>query len=438
MTSAAPDDVGEPAVRRRWRDDLALVRERNLGLVLASRLASDLGTGMAPIALAFGVLALPGSGAGDLGLVLLCAALPRVLLMLVGGVLADRVRNRARLMAFAEGAAMAAQLGAALLFLTGRASVGALAALAVVNGTAVALFYPSMTGLVPQLAHGEALQSANALIRLSTNLAGILGTALGGVLVAAVGPGWALLVDAATYAVSAVLLLLVRPGERVVDADAPATSMLADLRHGWREFTSRRWVWLLVLFFSLSNFGFTAAIGVLGPVQALQSYDGARSWAAIMATFSAGTLVGVLVAMRLRPRRPLRTALLAELVVALPVLALSIPAPVPAVVALAFLSGVGVDVFEVLWQTALQQHVPGEALSRVSAYDWFGSLALTPIALALAGPLAAAVGLGPAIAICGGLGAMSCLALLDPQVRGLRAGETSAAPGPSPAEGAAV
>jgi predicted MFS family arabinose efflux permease len=348
-------------------------------------------------------------------------------------VLADRVRNRARLMAVAEGAAMAAQLGAALLFLTGRASVGALATLAVVNGTAVALFYPAMTGLVPQLAQGEALQSANALIRLSTNLAGILGTALGGVLVAAVGAGWALLVDSATYAVSAALLLLVRPGERVPDAVERATSMLADLLHGWREFTSRRWVWLLVVLFSLSNFGFTAAIGVLGPVQSLQSYDGARSWAAIMATFSLGTLVGVLVAMRLRPRRPLRTALLAELVVALPVLALSVPAPVPLVVALAFVSGVGVDVFEVLWQTALQQHVPGESLSRVSAYDWFGSLALTPVALALAGPLAAAVGLGPAIAICGGLGALSCLALLDPQVRGLRAGVEGAAPGPAAA-----
>jgi hypothetical protein len=137
--------------------------------------------------------------------------------------------------------------------------------------------------------------------------------------------------------------------------------------------------------------------------------------------------------MRLRPRRPLRTALLAELVVALPVLALSVPAPVPVVVALAFVSGVGVDVFEVLWQTALQQHVPGESLSRVSAYDWFGSLALTPVALALAGPLAAAVGLGPAIAICGGLGALSCLALLDPQVRGLRAGVEGAAPGPAAA-----
>jgi predicted MFS family arabinose efflux permease len=384
---------------------------------------------MAPIALAFGVLALPGADASSLGLVLLCAALPRVLFMLLGGVVADRVRDRARLMAVAEAAAMTAQLVAGALFLSGRATVPALAALAVVNGTAVALFYPTMTGLVPQLATGDALQSANALIRMSTAVAGIIGTALGGILVAAVGAGWALVVDGATYGLSALLLLLVRSGRATTRAKGDGSSVLDDLLHGWREFTARRWVWLLVALFSLSNFGFTAAIGVLGPVRALESFDGAPSWALVMASFTAGTLAGVLVAMRLRPARPLLTALLAELLVALPVFALAVPAPLPVIVGLAFLSGVGVDVFEVLWQTTLQQQVPAESLSRVSAYDWFGSLALTPFALAAAGPLAAAIGLGPAIAVCAALGAVSCLALLDPQVRRVRA---------APAPGAAA
>ena len=406
---------------RRWRDDLRLLRERDLGLVLVSRLVSDFGTGMAPIALAFGVLALPGGSASGLGIVLMCAAIPRLVFLLIGGVIADRVRSRARLMATAEAAAALAQLCAAGLFLSGHATVPALAMLAVVNGTALSIFYPTMTGLVPHLASGDALQSANALIRMSTSIAGIVGTALGGILVATVGSGWALLLDAATYAVSAVLLALVRAGVVPRSDGQERSSTLSDLLHGWREFTARRWVWLVVALFSVSNFGFTAAIGVLGPVRAATSYGGARGWAAVMVAFSLGTLVGVVTAMRLRPSRPLRTAMLAQLVVAFPILALAPPAALPVVVALAFLSGLGINVFEVLWQTCLQSYVPRESLSRVASYDWFGSMALSPVALAVAGLLAAGIGLGPALVVCGILGAVAPLALLDPEVRGLRA-----------------
>ena len=310
---------------RRWRDDLRLLRRRDLGLVLVSRLASDFGTGIAPIALAFGVLALPGGDASGLGLVLLCAALPRLVFLLLGGVIADRVRSRAALMAVVEVVAGVAQFVAGLLFLSGRATVPALAMLAVLNGTAASIYYPTSTGLIPHLATGDDLQSANALLRLSTNLAGILGTAVGGVLVATAGPGPALLIDSATYAVSAVLLALVRAGVRAGERDDAGSSMLDDLVHGWREFTSRRWVWLVVLLFSLSNFGFTAAIGVLGPVLSLEEFGGASSWAAVMVSFSLGTLVGVLVAMRLTPVHPMLVGMIAQLVIALPLFAMAVP-----------------------------------------------------------------------------------------------------------------
>ncbi len=414
---ARPD--AEPAPGRRWREDLRLLRQRDLGLVVVSRLVSDIGTGMAPIALAFGVLTLPGGDASALGLVLLCAAIPRLLFFVVGGVLADRL-DRARLMVAAEWLAAAAQLTAATLFVTGHVSVPALAALAAVNGVAVALFYPSLTGLVPQVADDRDLQSANALIRLSSHLASILGTVLGGALVASVGPGWALAVDALTYAVSAVLLTLV--GARSGMRSGGSSSVLSDLVGGWREFSSRRWVWLIVLLFSLSNMGFTAAVAVLGPVRSLESYGGARGWALVLAAFSAGTVAGVLVAMRVRPFRPLFVAMLAQLVVVLPIAAIAVPLPLAVVAGCAFVSGVAVDVFEVLWQTALQQHVPRDALSRVASYDWLGSMALTPVALAGAGALAAAIGLSASIWVCAALGALSSLGLLDPQVRDLRAG----------------
>jgi predicted MFS family arabinose efflux permease len=407
---------------RRWRDDISLLRRRDLGLVLVSRLVSDFGTGIAPIALAFGVLALPGGDASGLGLVLLCAALPRLVFLLLGGVVADRVRSRAALMAVVEVVAGAAQLAAGLLFLSGRATVPALAVLAVLNGTAASIYHPTSTGLIPHLATGDDLQSANALLRLSTSLAGILGTAVGGVLVATVGAGPALLIDSATYAVSAVLLALVRAGVRAGDRDDAGSSMLDDLVHGWREFTSRRWVWLVVLLFSLSNFGFTAAIGVLGPVLSLEEFGGASSWAVVMVSFSLGTLVGVLVAMRLKPVHPMFVGMIAQLVIALPLFAMAAPTSLVVLVVVAFVCGVGVDVFEIMWITSLQKHIPPESLSRVSSYDWFGSLALTPIALATAGPLASWLGLQGALWVCAGLGATTSLGLLDPQVRRLRAG----------------
>jgi len=248
----------------------------------------------------------------------------------------------------------------------------------------------------------------------------MLGTAMGGVLVATVGAGWGLVMDAATYAVSAVLLSLVRAGIRTGERES-SSSMVDDLRHGWREFTSRRWVWLVVLLFSLSNFGFAAAIEVLGPVLSLQEFDGAPSWAAVLVSFTLGMLVGVVVAMRLRPDRPMLVAMLAQIVVAIPIAAMAMPTALAVIVALAFVSGIGVSVFEILWTTSLQQHVPAESLSRVSSYDWFGSLALTPIALAAAGPLEAWLGLQGALWVCAALGAAACLALVDPQVRHLRA-----------------
>jgi MFS family permease len=426
---AASDGASLPAVDRHWRDDLRLLKKRDLGLVVASRLVSDLGTGMAPIALAFGVLALPGGDARSLGLVLLCSAIPRLLFFLVSGVLADRF-DRARLMVVAEWMAAGAQLVAATLFVTGHATVPRLAALAAVNGLAVALFYPSLTGLVPEVAGDDELQSANALIRLSSHLASILGTVLGGVLVATVGSGWALAVDALTYALSAVLLSLVHAGS---DARREGhSSVVSDLVGGWREFSSRRWVWLIVVLFSLSNMGFTASLAVLGPLRALESYGGARGWALVLASFSLGTVLGVVVAMRVRPSRPLFLAMLAQLVVVLPIVALAPPLPLAVVVAGAFVCGVAVDVFEVLWQTALQQNIPEESLSRVASYDWLGSMALTPVALAGAGALAASVGLSAAIWVCAALGAATSLGLLDPQIRDLPGGRAEDPQRPPP------
>jgi predicted MFS family arabinose efflux permease len=418
-----PDDAAVPDGVRAghdWRRDVGLLRRREVWLVFSSRLVSDLGSGIAPIALAFGVLDLPGADAGDLGLVLFAAALPRVLFMLFGGVVADRL-DRGRVMVSAEVLAGLAQLLAGALLLTGTASIAWLCALAVLNGTAFSLFYPAYAGLVPSLvADPRDLQSANALLRLSTNIAAILGTALGGLLVATIGAGWALVADSATFLLSAALIWAL--GERARGRVETTTSMLTDLRDGWREFTARRWVWGVVLLFSLMNIGFGAALGVVGPVQALESWNGAPTWAFLLACFSVGTVAGVVVAMRLRPSRPLLVAMCVAPVMATPVIALAPPWPVAVVAVLAFAAGVASDVFEVLWITALQNNIPADALSRVSSYDYLGSLAFVPIGLAVSGWAVATFGVEATMWACAALCLTSVVGLLDPQVRGLRAG----------------
>lgn len=419
----------EPA--RDWRDDLRLLGQRDLGLVVAARFVSVLGSGIAPIALAFGVLALPGGGATALGLVLFCAALPRAAFVLLGGVAADRV-DRARLMVVSESVAGAAHLVAGALFITGSATVPALGALAAVGGTATALFFPALTGLVPEVARDEELQAANGLVRLATNVANLVGAALGGILVVAVGPGWALAFDGLTFVVAAVLLMLVRrrPGKAAAQGEQPRQRVLADLHDGWREFVARRWVVVIVVIAALTNVGFNAAIDVLGPVQAKAVLGGAGPWAAIVTSFGLGAVLGVLLAMRVRPRRPMLLATVMSPLMFLPIGALAVPVPVAVIIGLAFLAGVAADVFGVLWDTALQQNVPGDALSRVSAYDWFGSLALVPIGLAAVGPLADAIGVQASLWVCFALCSLMVLALLDPQVRDLRAGRPEDVPRP--------
>jgi predicted MFS family arabinose efflux permease len=430
VDDAGAEHGGASPVPRHWGEDLRLLRQRDLGLLVAARFVSVLGSGIAPIALAFGVLAIPGGSPSALGFVLFCAALPRAAFVLFGGVAADRF-DRARLMVVSESIAGAAHLAAGALFLTGSATVPALGALAAVGGSATALFFPALTGLVPEVATDDELQAANGLVRLATNVAGLVGAALGGILVVSVGPGWALAFDGLTFVLAAVLLLFVRRRQVVARPARSATQgVVADLRVGWREFVARRWVVVIVVLAAFSNVGFNAAIDVLGPVQAKAELGGAGPWAAIVTSFGLGAVLGVLVAMRVRPKRPLLLASIVAPVMVLPVAALAPPLPLPAIVVLAFFAGVAADVFGVLWDTALQQNIPGDALSRVSAYDWFGSLALVPLGLAAVGPLAEAVGVETAIWVTFALGSVIVLALLDPQVRNLRSGRPADVPRP--------
>ncbi len=300
--------------------------------------------------------------------------------------------------------------------------------LSAITGTGVAGFMPASTGLVPATVPPDFLQSANAVLRLSTNGARILGAAVAGVLVATLGAGPALAVDAATFLVSGLLIARIRVPRAARERSA---GVLSDLRHGWREFTSRQWVCAVVAAFAafaVISMAFAGGFLVLGPLVARDELGGPTAWATVLTAESAGMVLGVLVAMRVRVRRPILVCMLSTLGLVPPLVLLAAGAPVLVLAVVAFASGVLLDVFMVLWDTALQQHVPEEVLSRVSAYDWFGSLVFTPLGLALVGPVAAGIGVDTTLYGAAGLISLAILlSLLSPEVRRLESRTAAAA-----------
>jgi MFS family permease len=366
---------------------LGPLREREFALLFTGRAVSQVGSAMAPVALAFAILDLTGSTA-DLGIVLAVRQVAVVVLLLYGGVWADRL-PRHLVMVWSNVVSGLSQAAAATLLLSGHATVAALAALAAVNGASSAFFFPASTGIVPQTVPVGLLQQANAMLRLGLNGTRIGGAALGGVVVAAANPGWAIAVDAITYglAAGALAVMRVRPIERT-----EATTLFHDLRVGWRDFWSRPWLWAIVIQFGIVNAAYTGALNVLGPAEAKRGLGGPTGWAAILVAVQVGLIASGLVLLRWRPQRLLRTATFGSFGLALPLFALARPEPLVVVLVAAFASGYMSEIFGVLWDTTYQQEIPPDKLSRLSAYDAIGSWALMPLGFAVAGPVGAAVG----------------------------------------------
>ena len=370
----------------RLRDSFAALHEREFRLLFAGQSVSLLGDGVVGVALAFAVLDLTGS-ASDLGFVLAARTVPLVALLLAGGVFADRLSRRS-VMVMADIARFTSQGLTAALLLSGRARVWEIALLQVVHGAATAFFNPASTGLVPMTISPERLQQANGIRALSMATATVVGPAVGGVLVATVGPGWAMAADASSFAISAAFLARLRlPAQDRL----PAQSFVRELRAGWDEFRGRTWVWVFVTWAGLGNLG-TAAFSVLGAAIARESLGGARAWALIVAALGAGSIVGSMTALHAKLRRPLVSAALGLGTFALPTAALALALPAPVIAAGALFAGAASMLANTLWETALQQHIPTATLSRVSAYDWFGSMAFAPVGYAVAGAAGAAIG----------------------------------------------
>ncbi|HET8565046.1 MAG TPA: MFS transporter [Solirubrobacterales bacterium] len=403
----------EPAYRRLW----------------IGRTVSLVGDGIAPVALAFAVLDLTGS-ATDLGIVLALHSLVLIALVLVGGVVADRISPRRAMLGADLTRTVSMGLIAALL-LAGAAQIWQLALLYAIDGAATAFFNPASNAIAPQIVPPRRLQEANALLSFSRWMGKVAGPALAGILLALGSPGSALAIDAATFAVSAACLWGVwAPGLRPT---GEGSDFLAELRYGWREFSSRSWQVAIIVSLTFSNLIFPGAFLVLGPTVAKDSLGGSSAWALIAAAWGIGGLLGGLVALNVRPRRPLLVSEGVVLFFALPIFLLAIPTAAAAIALGALVGGATVSLAEILYETTQAQQIPPEALARVTAYDWLGSLALEPVGLALIGPVAAGLGISTTLWISAVLlTLLQAAVLMVPSVRRLEAVVDQPTPAPPP------
>ena len=360
---------------------------RNFRLLFAGRAISYVGTYLAPIAVAFGILDL-GGGATAIGLSFAAWTLAQVAMLGLGGVLGDRLPRRS-LMIASDVSSTVVRVLMGVLLIAGHAQVWELIALQGLGGASVAFYNPAFYGLVREIVSTEELQRANSLLAVARYAAFPLGAAVGGTIVALVGSGTALVLDGGTYATSAALLVLVR-----IDSIAKAgAGLLHELREGWAAFVEHQWVWVLTAWIALYFVITYAPFFVLGPYIAKHSMHGAGSWAPVVTGEGIGALLGSLAGLRVRFGRPLLSVSYIFLPTALQSVLLAFHASIWLLAPAAACAGFGFACGSVVWDTQLQRAIAPEKLARVAAYGWMSAMVMLPAGYALAGPIASVVGM---------------------------------------------
>lgn len=410
---------------------LGVLADKPFRMLWLARSSSAVGTAFANVALVFAVLD-SGGTALSLGLVLTAGTLTQLVLLLLGGVLADRLPRR-QLMLWADLVRAVVQGTVAVLLLTSGARLWELALANVLLSGATALFRPASTGIVAQVVRGDRLQEANALLTISERTAAFAGPALSGLLVAVAGPGWSFVIDAVSFAVSALFLgaMPVLTGTAAVARGA--RGLMTEFAEGWREVVSRKWYLYNLAGHALWNLGI-AGILVLGPVIASQRLHGAAGWGLISASFSGGAVLGGLISLRVKPRRPLFAGNLALVLGGLPALALAGHLPLYDVMLCAAAAFAGMNFLNSVWQTAIQQLIPEQVLSRVSSYDYLVSYVIMPAGYAFVGPVASAAGVDSTLVFAAVFMIVPSIVLsFLPAVRGIAADREGIVSGPPPA-----
>lgn len=314
-----------------------------LPLILA-RFISNLGNGLSPIALAYGVLSLKGATGSDLSLVMAARVTPMIIFMLLGGVIGDRFkRNRIVGGTDVIGSLFAAT--SAVSFIDGFASVWLLCLMGGLFGILNALWWPAMSGVLPEILPKQSLQKGNAVVGLLSNFGFVAGALAGGTIVTLFGSGWALLVDAISFLVAGLL---------VWNIDLPPmpvrerNSMFHDLKVGWFEFISRSWVVAIVISFTFMNLCFEATVSVLGPLAFNSGGHGPRNWSFNLAAITAGMIVGGIASFKIHFSRPLVLGMLSIALVPAWIYFMGFKLPLAIILVGAFVAGVAVEIFGVV------------------------------------------------------------------------------------------
>jgi MFS family permease len=396
----------------------SLLREPQFRRIFLAQSVSTLGDQIAPIAVAFSVLATTHS-ATALGLVLAARTVPVVVFVLLGGAWADRL-PRKRIMVASDLVRLCTQGAFALVLTQHTPALWAMILLQGGNGAASAFFRPASSGLVKEAVAADERQSANGLLSATGNVSSIAGPVIAAVLIALVGNAWAVGADALSFGVSALFLARVIVPPRVPNQ---RIGIAREIAEGFRTIIATRWIGLMILEFSVFQLFVLASYSVLGPTIAEAHYGGATTWAIVAAVTGIGALLGDALSLRIRPRHPLLVGNAFGLGCLPLLIALALEAPLPILIVCAAPFGIALSLPDTLWFTALQDNVPDHLIARVSSFDWMGSTALRPIGLAIVAPIAAVVGPAVVLLIAAGATAATLVGVTaQPSVRRLRAG----------------
>ncbi|MGW1067461.1 MFS transporter [Streptomyces aureus] len=393
--------------------ELKLLRASGFRAYLLGMVCVELAITTVQIALPFAIFSL-GGGPGDVGVAMGVGVIPRIIFVLFGGVAGDRFERRTVLLATTLFLTCCQAAGGGIL-LGGGAGVWTLIVLQSAYGAASAFVLPTLTGIVLDVAPKDELLRANSLVRLARNSSAVAGPSLAGIIVALASPGWAYIASGIAFACAAAILrLMPKVGRR---QQTGGSSMRRDLFDGWSVFSGTPWIWIMVASFALYQATMMPAIFVGGPAVA-EGTVGVSGWATVLTVRSIGAILVGFLLLRWKPRRPL---LLASLILLLDIpfmLALVYNANLTVLLAAALLSAVALNVGDTLWETTLQERVSSHMLSRVSSYDWLGSLSFAPLGFFLLGLWIQHAGVRHALMMVAALHAVIHIGMaLLPQIR---------------------
>ncbi|MFB7187514.1 MFS transporter [Streptomyces sp. NPDC056178] len=398
------------------------LRTRAFRLLFIGRTLSLLGDAAIPTALSLAVYLATGS-TGALALVLGCAMVPKLLLLPLGGVVGDRFNARTVALT-TDLVRCATQLFVGAELLGGSPALWQIAVAEAIGGAAGAFAMPTVSPLIRGTVPESGLLRANSLMAVVNSATRLGGPALAGALILTAGPGWAFVLDGASFAVSAALLSAMKTRHIPI----PRRSLVSDLKEGWSEVRGRDWYWTSLIAHAVWN-GAAAVLMTVGPALFVHELGGKGVWVALLQTGAAGLLLGSLLAGRARPRRPILIANLGLATYALPLGLLAVHAPAAVTIAAYGVAQAGLGFLNPVWETAVQSAVPAQALARVTSYDWLLSLGAMPLGYTLAPLAASAWGAEVPLAVAAVAVGAACLATAAvPGVRRLGAPGRTAEP----------